>query len=66
MENLHVNKWYMDAYFYIHTDFERETVSVMTLGGGTFQYISCKKNINTWSSTEAELIGSNDTYAMIL
>ena len=38
----------------------------MTMGKGTIQSTSKKQKINTWSSTKAELVSSDDVIAQIL
>ena len=65
-DNPHFIKWYLDASFAVHPYFKIHAGGLVTLGGGSIQYISCKKNLNTRSSTEAELIGADDTYTMVL
>ena len=42
------------------------TGAFMTLGQGTITSISKKQKLNTWSSTEAELVGSDDIMGDIL
>jgi hypothetical protein len=61
-----VIKWHVDASFAVHPDFRSHTGGVMTYGGGTIQSISRKQKLNTWSSTEAELVGADDAATMIL
>ena len=50
-------KWYRDAAFVVHKDTRSHTGGLMTLGiGGAYIQYS-KQQINTKSSTEAELVG---------
>ena len=42
-ENLHVIKWYLDAQFSVHPEFQIHTGGSMTLGVSAIQYISFKK-----------------------
>ena len=65
-DNLHIIKWYVDSAFAVHPDFKSHTGAVMTYGGGAAQSISRKQKLNTRSSTEAELVGTDDVSIMIL
>jgi hypothetical protein len=65
-DNLHIIKWYVDSAFAVHPDFKSHTGAVMTYGGGAAQSISRKQKLNTRSSTEAELVGTDDVAIMIL
>ena len=65
-DNLHVIKWYVDSAFAVHPDYKSHTGAVMTYGGGAAQSISRKQKLNTRSSTEAELVGTDDVSVMIL
>jgi hypothetical protein len=65
-ENLHVIKWHVDASFAVHPDFRSHTGGVMTYGGGVIQSMSRKQQLNTRSSTEAELVGADDAATKIL
>ncbi len=59
-------KWYVDARFAVHPDFKSQTGACMTLGTGVPGSISRKQKLNTRSSTEAELVGTDDAVNMIL
>ena len=65
-DDLHVIKWYVDSSFAFHPDFKSHTGSGMTYGKGFPQTSSRKQRLNTRSSTEAELVGADDTLTMIL
>ena len=65
-DNLRVIKWYIDAAFAVHPDFRSHTGGVMTLGRGAIQSISTKQKLNTRSSTEAELVGTDDESVLLL
>ena len=54
-------KWYPDAAFAVHSDFKSHTGAVLTLGKGAVNTLSAKQKLNTRSSTEAELVGADDT-----
>ena len=58
--------WHVDASFAVHPDMRSHTGAVMTLGQGAVIGISTKQKINTKSSTEAELVGVDDTMALNL
>ena len=64
--DLHVIKWYADSAFAVHPDFKSHTGAVMSYGKGAAQSISRKQKLNTRSSTEAELVGTDDVSVMIL
>jgi len=52
--------WYLDAAFAVHQDYKSHTGAAMTLGKGAVQSVSTKQKINTRSSTESELVSSDD------
>ena len=53
--------WYVDASFAVHNDMRSHTGGMMTFGRGGVLCVSTKQKINTKSSTEAELVGVDDT-----
>jgi hypothetical protein len=61
-------KWYVDASFAVHPDFKSHTDATMSFedGKGAVQSVSRKQKLNMKSSTEAELVGVDDTSVMIL
>jgi len=59
-------KWYPDAAFAVHPDFKSHTGAVLTLGKGAVNTMSSKQKLNTRSSTEAELVGADDTIAQAM
>ena len=65
-DNLHFIMWYVDSAFTIHPDFKSHTSAVMTYGGGTAQSILWKQKLNTRSSTEAKLVGTDDVLIMTI
>ena len=65
-DNLHIIKWYVDSAFGVHPDFKSHTSAVMAYRGGAAQSISSNQKLNTRSSTEAELVSTNDVSIMIL
>ena len=58
--------WNIDASFAVHPDCKSYTGACLTLGHGSILYISVKKNINTKSSTEAELVGVDDAMTFVM
>lgn len=58
--------WHIDASFAVHPDFKSHTGATMTLGRGCIQSISTKQKTNTRSSTEAELVASDDVVSKMM
>ena len=58
--------WWVDASFATHHYMKSHTGGLMTLGQGAVYASSRRQNINTCSSTEAELVGMNDVLLQIL
>ena len=65
-DDLHVLKWYVDGSFAMHPDFRSHTGGCFTYGRGAPVSTSRKQKLNTRSSTEAELVASDDMASMIL
>ena len=61
-----LSTWNIDASFAVHPDCKSHTGACLTLGHGSVLSISAKQKINTKSSTEAELVGVDDTMAFVL
>ena len=59
-------RWWVDASFAVHQDYKSHTGAVLMIGKGSIYSMSNKQRINTWSSTEAELVGANNALAMVL
>ena len=53
--------WCIDASFAVHDNMRSHAGAVMTLGKGAALSPSTKQKLNTKSSTEAELVGVDDT-----
>ena len=53
--------WYVDASFAVHDNMRSHTGAMMTFGIGAAMSMSTKQKLNTKSSTEAELVGVDDT-----
>ena len=58
--------WNIDASFAVHPDCKSHIGACLTLEHGSLLYISAKQKINTKSSTEAELIGVDDTMTFVM
>ena len=65
-DDTHIVKWHVDAAFAVHPDFKSHTGAVMSLGKGAAKAMSKKQKINTRSSTEAELIATDDVISQII
>ncbi len=50
----------------MHPDFKSHTGGMMTMGKAAIQSISKKQKLNTRSTTEAEVVGSDDCSQQIL
>jgi Reverse transcriptase (RNA-dependent DNA polymerase) len=58
--------WWINSAYGVHSDCKSHTSGAKSLGKGCPVNMSCKKRINTRSSTEAELVGVNDNMTMVL
>ena len=65
-ENIHDINLFVYESFAVNPDFKSHTGGVTNLGGCVIQSISLKKNLNTWSRTEAEIVGNDDASTVIL
>ena len=65
-DSLHVIKWYVDASLAVHPDFKSHTGGGMTMGVGFPITMSRKQKLNTKSSCEAELVGTDDISTLVL
>ena len=59
-------RWWIDAAFAVHPDMRSHTGAVMSMGNGAIQSISKKQKVNTRSSTEAELVATDDILAQVI
>lgn len=60
-ESLNVVKWWVDASFAVHSNYHSHTGITISLGKGLVYSGSTRQNLNTKSSTEAELVGVDRT-----
>jgi len=58
--------WWVDSLYTVHPDMRSHSSIIMTLGKGAMYSISCKQKLYTKSSTEAELVGIDDTMGQVL
>ena len=66
---VNVLKWWVDASYAAHDDMRGHTGGTMSMGKdgrGSIISISNKQNLNTKSSTEAELIGADNAIPQML
>jgi len=61
-----VARWFEDAAFAVHPDQKSHTGYYMTFGSGDVISSSKKQKINTRSSTEAELVATDDATCPML
>jgi hypothetical protein len=66
IDDMRMIKWFVDASFAVHPDFQSHTGGCMMMGRGSIISTSRKQKINTKSSTTAELVGVDDMSTMML
>jgi hypothetical protein len=59
-------KWWTDASFATRADMKSQTGAPMSMGTGTIYSLSKKQKLNTNSSTQAELVGSDDILSQMI
>jgi hypothetical protein len=59
-------KWWIDVSFAVHPDMKSHTGVTMSLGKGSPFSSSITQKLNTKSSTEAELVGVDDSMPLVL
>jgi hypothetical protein len=65
-DDMHVLKWWVDGAYAVHDDMRSHTGAVMSMGKGAAYATSIKQKLNTKSSTEAELVSTNDVMPQVL
>jgi hypothetical protein len=53
-------KWWVDASFAVHSNMQGHSGGGLSLGRGFPIVSSTKQKLNTWSSTETEIVGADD------
>jgi hypothetical protein len=64
--SLHNVRWWVDASYAVHPDMKSHTGGAMSLGSGVIYGASKRQKLNTKSSTESELVGTDDVMPQIL
>jgi Reverse transcriptase (RNA-dependent DNA polymerase) len=64
--SLHNVRWWVDASYAVHPDMKSHTGGAMSLGRGVIYGTSKSQKLNTKSSTEAELVGTDDVMPQML
>jgi hypothetical protein len=64
--SLHNVRWWVDASYAVHPDMKSHTGGAMSLGMGVIYGTSKRQKLNTKSSTEAEVVGTDDVMPQIL
>jgi hypothetical protein len=59
-------KWYVDASYAVHPNMSSHTSATMTMGQGAIVSISRKQGMNTRSSTEAEVVATDEIVGPML
>ncbi len=65
-DSLTLSRWWVDAAYAVHHDCRGHTGAGMSFGQGMAMSYSWKHKINTKSSTEAEIVGVEDSLGYIL
>jgi hypothetical protein len=65
-DSLTLSRWWVDAAYAVHDNWRGQTGARMSFGQGIALSYSWKQKINTKSSTEAELVGVDDSLGYIL
>jgi hypothetical protein len=65
-DTLHNVRWWVDASYAIHPDMKSHTGGALSLGVGVLYGTSKRQKLNTKSSTEAEVVGTDDVMPQIL
>jgi hypothetical protein len=64
--SLHTVRWWVDAAHAVHPDMKSHTGGAMSLGLGVIHGTAKGQKLNTKSSTEAELVGTDDVMPQVL
>ena len=61
-----IHKWWVDAAYAVRDDGKSQSGSTMAFGHGTITSKSSKQNLNTKSSTKADLVAASDFSSQLL
>jgi hypothetical protein len=64
--SLHTVRWWVDAAYAVHPDMKSHTGGAMSMGLGVIYGTAKGQKLNTKSSTEAELVGTDDVMPQVL
>jgi hypothetical protein len=64
--SLHNVRWWVDASYAVHPDMKSHTGGALSLGSGVIYGTSKSQKLNVKSSTEAEIVGTDDVMPQIL
>jgi hypothetical protein len=64
--SLHNVRWWVDASYAVYPDMKSHTGGAMSLGWGIIYGTSKRQRLNTKSSTESELVGTDDVMPQVL
>jgi hypothetical protein len=64
--SLHTVRWWVDAAYAVHPDMKSHTGGAMSMGLGVIYGTAKSQKLNTKSSTEAELVGTDDVMPQVL
>jgi hypothetical protein len=64
--SLHNVRWWVDASYAVHPDMKSHTGGALSLGTGIIYGTSKSQKLNVKSSTEAEIVGTDDVMPQIL
>jgi hypothetical protein len=64
--SLHNVRWWVDASYAVHPDMKSHTGGALSLGTGVIYGTSKGQKLNVKSSTEAEIVGTDDVMSQIL
>ena len=65
-DDSYIVKWKCDSSYVVHPDMKSHTGTFMTMGQGVVTRISKKQKLNTRSSTEVELVSSDNIMGDVL
>eukprot|EP00957_Ditylum_brightwellii_P021787 1643793-Ditylum_brightwellii.AAC.3 len=65
-DSLNRIQWWVDASFAVYPDMKSHTGGMMMIGKGTIYASLMEQKLNTWSLTEAEIVGVNDLMPQVL